>query len=814
MNAHAERVLEFDNIRTMLVDRCLSEEGSAFVRAQAVLVDAMAVREAQELVAEYRSFLEEGEEPAALRFPAVRGAVKRLQVEGVVLEGYELAGISAFADSAYRLRTAIVRQLAELPRLRELLGELPNLSSLTARINAVIDGAGEVKENEVPSLRAIRKRSVALQQEISRTAAGFISDSRYARVFNSDRPTVRDGRTVLAVATSHKNAIPGVIHEVSGSGQTVFLEPLQLVEKNNALAEAQQEYRRELLRLLRELSRACRAEREALLQYLDTIAVLDAVRAKTRWSIDFDGVQSVTDASELRLRRARHPMLGTAAVPIDIGLPEGVRTLIITGPNTGGKTVALKTVGLFVLAHQFGLQIPADEGSALPLFDAVYADIGDEQSIEQSLSTFSGHMTRIAEIAARAGERSLVLLDELGAGTDPSEGAAIGAALLEYFAAHSARVLLTTHHGALKRYGFARDDAENASVEFDHDRLAPTYRLLTGVPGASHALEVAANCGLPRGVIERAGELLKSGRSGADELVVELTERERELRVREGELIQVRSELEERQRRLADREDKLTRRELALKEESAGEHRRLVEESRRRVENLVRTLREGELTREKTRAARAALDELTRHAEENESRLASERAELERGGRGVGPKLREDPEDNDTQEHRAQPAGGEQRMLQSGMTVRVRSSGHTGLLGPKNSDGSWSVTVGAVRFAVREQDLELVVQQERRSATADSAVSYLRSEERSEGPVFELDLRGMRLEQAVGELERQIDRCLLSGTQRFGVIHGKGEGVLQQGTRAYLSEHAAVSEIAYAAPEEGGHGKTVVTLRA
>ncbi len=853
MNEHALRVLEFEKVRTMLIERCLSSEGSARIAEEQIATDRETVERAQDLVAEYRAFLEDDLEPQELAFPAIREAVSRLRVEGAVLEGPELAAIAEFAESAARLGAAIGSNREQYPQLQERSGELPDLSQLVRRIRAVIDRTGEVKENEIPALRSIRKRTLGLQSEISRMAGAFLNDSRYARVLNADRPTVRDGRTVLAIAASHKSAIPGVVHEVSGSGRTVFLEPLQLVEKNNALAEAHEEYRRELLRLLRELSEACRQERAALRGALEIVGELDTVRAKARWSRQFDGVRPEIDGPEIRLNRARHPMLGAGAVPIDITLPEGVRSLIITGPNTGGKTVALKTVGLLALCRQFGLQIPAEEGSALPLFTAVYADIGDEQSIEQSLSTFSGHMSRIAEIAQQADEHSLVLLDELGAGTDPSEGAAIGAALLEYFAEHSARVLLTTHHGALKRYGFARDDAENASVEFDQDRLAPTYRLLTGVPGASHALEVAETCGVPAEVLERARELLKSGRSGADELVVELTERERRLRVSEDEAQGARRRLQRREQELAEREAEVARRELALRSELAEEHRRLIEESRRRIENLVRSLREGELTREKTKAARSELDALTQLVDDEQTELERDAAtQHARHGDSVGDRQSGGTEAGGGERgggERGGSTGGRPAGLRRGMEVRERSSGRRGVLGPRNSDGSWSVTFGAIRISVPELDLEPVPEDAGAGhgggragdkAQAGATVSYSaasyraygndasRSDSRgndlggndardgdpSEGPVFELDLRGMRLEQAIAELERQIDRCVLSGTRRFGVIHGKGEGVLQQGTRAFLSEHAAVSEISYARPEDGGHGKTVVDLQA
>jgi DNA mismatch repair protein MutS2 len=454
--------------------------------------------------------------------------------------------------------------------------------------------------------------------------------------------------------------------------------------------------------------------------------------------------------------------------------------------------------------NQFGLEIPADEGSRLPIFDDVFADIGDEQSLEQSLSTFSGHMTTIAEILSRADGRSLVLLDELGAGTDPEEGSALAMSILDEIERVGATAVVTTHHGALKNYAYRSGVFENASVEFDPEQLAPTYHLLIGVPGTSHALEIAARNGIPDTVVDRARGYVREGQGDEARIIRDLTEKQVELhratRERDAEL----ADLRRRQAELEEQSQRLSERELSLRKEGLQEFERLSRETRRRLENLVREIREGELTREKTARVREFLDELSDTAREKEQDIASAEREQSRRTRPEGTPVE----------------------LEPGMEVAVGESGRRGVIRRRGRGDAWVVETESVRLELPADQLVPVGSAGAggggRGGPGDGGhpggghpgggrVSYERG--RSPAPALELDLRGYRLEEAIAAVDRQIDDCLLAGLDRFSIIHGKGEGVLSTGIREHLAGREEIASHAFARPEEGGFGKTIVHLR-
>ncbi|MDR1894872.1 MAG: Smr/MutS family protein [Spirochaetales bacterium] len=488
---------------------------------------------------------------------------------------------------------------------------------------------------------------------------------------------------------------------------------------------------------------------------------------------------------------ARHPLLGPGAVPIDLTLDRQTRTLIITGPNTGGKTVALKTAGLLVMMHQFGLPIPAGPDSALALASGVYGDIGDDQSIENSLSTFSGHVSRYAAIMALADDRSLVLLDELGGGTDPGEGAALAMALLDWFAEKNITVITTTHLGVMKNYGFTRPGARNASVAFDGESLKPAYRIVEGIPGESHALEIARAAGLPEAVIRRAGAYREKDQDQVSRIIEDLLESRRRADRQEEELQETRRTLEETRRRMDLRELKLRQREAEVRREDYGDLKRWVRESRRKLENLVSDLisrGEGGLSRDDTRRVRDFVQEISLKMEQEEGTAAEEPRLPE-----VSPAIPASP--------------GAPSALEPGGEVRVRSSGALGVLIRRERDGKWQVAIGPLRISLEAADLE-----PRPPSPAPPAYRFISPEGGAPRAALELDLRGQRLEEALRRLEFQIDSCLLSGLTAFSVIHGLGEGVLRKGVRDYLAACPQVKSFDYAPANEGGFGKTRVTL--
>jgi DNA mismatch repair protein MutS2 len=509
--------------------------------------------------------------------------------------------------------------------------------------------------------------------------------------------------------------------------------------------------------------------------------------AKARYSLEIGGYFSPNNEnSKLSLVQAKHPLL-TNAVPIDLTMGGGTMAIIITGPNTGGKTVALKTAGLFAMMNQLGLALPAAAGTVLPVFDGIFADIGDEQSIGQSLSTFSAHITNIASIVGHSTARSLVLLDELGSGTDPQEGSAIAMAILDRLIEKNVRLIITTHHGILKNYGYSRQAVENASVEFDSRTLSPTYRIITGIPGESRALEIAERNGLPPDIIAQARGYLDSGHSDISALISGLKEKHREL-----DTLTEKAKVEDLrltdERRKADlKELRLRQKELELKAGLAGKLRLLLSESRKTLENLVREGKEGELTREKTLKVKEFLSDLARTVD-------AEDAALEEEERAIA---------------------GEQKTNTStefapGMEVFAGAHKRRGILirlDKKSPAGNtWIVEIGSLKISFPERELVPAVPSPAPLKPLISTVDI----DASSAARAEVNLCGMRLEEACETLRRQVDMALLHGLREFAVIHGKGDGILQKGVHQWLKQEGAVADYYFARPEMGGFGRTEV----
>ncbi|MFP4114506.1 MAG: endonuclease MutS2 [Spirochaetota bacterium] len=780
MNRHTLRVLEFEKIRRQVRDRCLTAEAARALTRERVATSASEIAELLDRVGVVKRCLGTTTEFPSLGFPPVSHTLERLSKEGIVLDPLEIAEIALFARSLAGLCGFLTKSAAEAgvaSEMERLLGEMPDVEPIYAHLFRYVDPDGTIREREIPELRAIRSEIVRAQQDLQRGAAALANRDDYRRYLSATVPTQRDGRTVLALKSDHRGKLQGIVHEVSASGATVFIEPEELVARNNAVVEAENRYRNELLKILRELTSFCARHRATLLAALDLGVRIDRVYCRARYAYDFACERAGVASDSLMLRDARHPLLGEHAVPINVEVPAGKRVLIVTGPNTGGKTVSLKTVGLVSLMNQFGLEIPAGPGSELPIFSGVYADIGDEQSIEQNLSTFSGHMRNIARILNHADDSSLVLLDELGSGTDPEEGGALAMSILDELLARRPFTVVTTHHGRLKHYGFTHEQATNASVEFDPKSLRPTYHIIPGVPGSSHAVEIAAQMGLLRAVTARARDYLAGEEYDTGRIIRRLTDREQELHQETQALVARERDLDRERERQTDRAAMLDRREAEVRSGTLRELERWAAETRSRLENLVREIREGELTREKTQAVKGFIAEI-------DDALAAEREKA-----AAAPAER----------------GEERNELAEGAPVRIVSSGKEGTIRRKGKGSSWVVQVGPVGLPVDESDLEPI-----RPKRERTSVSYSGSSGRAE---LELDVRGYRLDEARDAVEHQIDQALLSGMRDFGIIHGMGEGVLQKAIRDLLQGHPSVASFEYARPEEGGFGKTNVHLR-
>ncbi len=772
MDARAAELLDFPAILRELEGLALSAQGRERLAGEAISSEPGEVERRKELAAGFRRLLESGRSFPALDFPDVGPLLLRCSKQGAVFEAAELASLGRFLVSALRLK----RHVAGEPGIAAIAGGIDDLRVLSRLIFSQIDRDGAVREERIPSLRAIRERIRALRKEAERLAQGYLNHPDYRSFWQSDLPGQKNGRLVLPLRANFKGRIPGIVHDVSATGSTLFLEPLDIVERNNEVTERENEYRRELTRLLRALSAEVIRRGAEVARTAAAVAELDGYYARAAYAVTHRCARALPLPEGLKLVEARHPLLGRKAVPISLALEGGTRVLVVTGPNTGGKTVTLKTVGLLALMNQFGLEIPAAEGSALAVFDAVLADIGDEQSIEQNLSTFSAHVRNSARILRDSGPRSLVLFDELGAGTDPEEGVAIAMALLDHFIQKGCLCLATTHHGILKNYGYTRAGVGNASMEFDLASLQPTYCILMGVPGESHALEIARRGGIPEELIQRAAGYLQQERGEAADLINRLSRKQRELAEAEREQDLKERELMERTRQSDLLNLRLRQRERELAEKGLSELESFLRESRREYEKLVQRLRQqGE-----PEGRRETLDFLRGL----EARVRSQEEQLEAGEPEPSTELRE------------------------GMEVVIRSTGKVGRILRRGKGRRWIVATGSLRAELEPSELSAAPRQAEGPPAAPSV-----SEELAERELpHQLDLRGQRLEEALRRLEQQLDHAVVRGLSEFSVVHGLGEGILQRGIHRYLRGSPLVKDYHFATPEEGGFGKTVVRL--
>ena len=712
---------------------------------------------------------------------------------GQVLTPSELLDVADASRAAVTVRRSLTRLNADVPLLSTIAAGIGELDPLRNLIGAAINDSGELRDDASPELRQIRAEVLTAHDQLQQRMQSLAASSSLRNVLQEPIVTIRDGRYVLPVKTDARGAMPGVVHDTSASGATVYVEPLAVVELGNRWRELQVQERREVDRILRELSQAVGAARPELIDAIERLGQIDLTVAKGRLARELHATELhdrgpqrwLTDApGELRLLEGRHPLLGEAVVANSIVVGGDHHALLITGPNTGGKTVALKTAGLLTLMALAGLPVPADAGSTVPVYESVFADIGDEQSIEQSLSTFSGHITSIIAILERADERSLVLLDELGAGTDPTEGAALAVALVDRLLANGASLIATTHHSELKLYAHRTPNVVNASVEFDLESLSPTYRLTIGLPGQSNALAIASNLGMP-------GDVVEAARTG-------LSTDERELESMLSELRGQLSAAEDRANRAAADAERAER----LREERDQELNKLAADSTRlREDARIRV-------RDELRDVRRLLEKSRKEIES--ARLAQAEADFDRAEEAAA-KLRPEPEVESPaiasfEPPPALPVEQDEIVVTPGATVWLRGVGVPGeALSDPDDRGEFDVQLGALRTRVRLEQVQSTAE------PADDEGGKLRLPATPWAP-SEIEVRGQRIDEAIPRLEQFLDAAARSGHGRVRLIHGRGTGTLRRAVRELLDRHPLVTGYETAEPREGGEGVTVASL--
>lgn len=708
---------------------------------------------------------------------------------GGVLEPDELLDIQATLISAGTLgRTLLDREL-DLPRLQELAGGLDVPTKLIDSIGSVVDNNGEVRDQASPQLARIRSDLLTAQDRLTTRLQGMLSDAKLAPMLQDAIITQRDGRYVLPLKAEFKGKIKAVVHDQSSSGATIFVEPLEIVEANNRVRELELAERDEIQRILSSLSAEVGEHAGAIIETVEVLADLDLAFAKARYAEHLDASEPIVHEpasrpdgghrrSRLHLKKARHPLLDPRlVVPIDLVLGEGVFALVITGPNTGGKTVALKTTGLLSLMTQCGLHIPVESGSELTVFEAVYADIGDEQSIEQSLSTFSAHVSNIIRILESCGPTSLVLLDELGAGTDPQEGAALARAIMDELVDREGTTLVATHYPELKIYAHQTQGVRNASVEFDLDTLEPTYHLTVGLPGRSNALAIARRLGLSEAIIDRASQGISHTELQTDELLDEIR--------RERSLAQaVRQRIEEDESKSQDERRELNQRLRDIE----SERRQVLKKAQDHAQQDLKALK-GEIERLKSKL-RAAGETL-----ESAQAIQDSVERLKERAAGMVPA--EEPS-----------VTGLDRPVQEGDRVHIRSLNSQGTVRQLSEDEA-EIQIGRMRMRAELDDLIPLPPADQRPAGPGAAVG----QPAVGTPTLELDLRGRSAEEALIELDRRLDSAFMAEMPALRVIHGKGGGVLRNAVRAALQDSPYVESFRSGEPSEGGSGVTVIRLK-
>ncbi len=780
MNERALRVLEFNKIREQLALFAQSDLG----REKCLSLTPMSGKE------EVVRALEETEEAGVvLKYMGVNPMMPfsdiSLQVDmarkGATLTPGALMKIAETLKVAGSVRSALVTDRENTPSVTSQASLLQPLRALRESIDETVLGENEISDRASPELADIRRHIRLCNERVRDKLNAYAHGSGTSKYLMDNIVTIRNGRYVLAVKQEYRQFVPGLVHDQSSTGATLYIEPMAVVELGNEIKGWQAKEKAEIERILLALSGQAAENASQLLGNLEVLAELDFVFAKASLAKDMEAVcPKVSVDGQVRFIRARHPLIDRqTVVPLDFWIGDGFRTLVITGPNTGGKTVTLKTIGLLTLMAQSGLHIPAAYGSQIALFKEVYADIGDEQSIEQSLSTFSAHMTNIVTILRTVTDRDLVLFDELGAGTDPTEGAALAQAILSHLTQKGITAIATTHYSELKAYALSTKGVENASVEFDVNTLRPTYRLSIGVPGKSNAFEISRKLGLSEEMINDAKELLNHDAIKFEDVIANA----------------------EYHRQIAEKEQ-------ALAEEARRETVRMKNET----ERLFREAEEMERTadRKAREKARAIVEKARLDAEKilNDMKRLKQQASQGDMGQLVRQLDRMSDQFSDGLESARHLPETEDREIREGDTVLVTTLNAQGTV-LSLSDDSAQVQIGVMKMNCSRKDLVFIKSgqkvQKKVSVTA-------RVDSQSRQVSLSCDLRGLSLEEALSKADQYLDEAYLAGLHEVTLVHGKGTGVLRQGITRHLKKHAHVKSHRLGVYGEGEDGVTVVTL--
>lgn len=719
----------------------------------------------------------------------IQPQMKRLKI-GANLNGTELAQVTKVLQTSMSVKNffdEMREKKIKLQVLDQLVDRLVTIPSITQRLVRSVDPDGRLNDEASSKLHGIRQLIVKTEGEIHQQMERY-TRGKGAKYLSEPVVTIRNDRYVVPALARYRNKLGGVVHDQSASGQTLYIEPAGVVEYNNRLRQAQIEERQEMLRILAELSALIAPYRHDIQNNERVLGKLDFINAKAALAHDMKAsLPLLSRENHVNLRHARHPLIDPKkVVPNDIKIGEDYQAIVITGPNTGGKTITLKTLGLIQLMGQSGLFIPAEEGSTIGVFDNIFADIGDEQSLEQNLSTFSGHMDNVKAILEQITDRSLVLLDELGAGTDPKEGAALAMAILDQIGSKGSTAVITTHYPELKVYGYDRAKTINASMEFDTETLQPTYRLMLGIPGRSNGIEIAQRLGIDEAVIDEARSLVSDDSQDLNKMIGDLVAQRKAAREENERLTKLVADNERTQKELDEKLNRFNEQRDKLFDQARSQANHQVSMAKRKANNIIHHLRQLEMQQGANVKENQLID-----AQGALNALHQEDPRLKHNSVLKRAKAKHD--------------------LHKGNAVMVKSYGQYGELLDKRGNHKWEVQIGILKMEIDERDLEKVDKKslpKEKTTRRSSAVHTTQTRHTS----ARLDLRGHRYEQAMSELSDFIDHALLNNLSSVTIIHGKGTGALRKGTQQYLQSNPRVKSFSYAAPNNGGDGATIVNL--
>ena len=790
MNANALRALEFDQIVGAVAALAVTPTGREQLADLHPLTEAAAVMAAQKATSEGTRFL--ADHPGfPLRAPSdLEAIIGALGVEGRALEAARLVALADYLESIEHSRASVRSATTMFPILRELVERIASFKGEIADVRKKIDPSGDVADNASPVLASIRERLRRQRAKLRTTLESFLRGKDTSKYLQEQVVTDRNGRYVLVVRSEHRSAIPGIVHGASASGASLFLEPLTTVDINNDIVALEEQEAEEVRRILLALTDNFRGRPDDLRRTIDVASQLDVIQARARFSQKVSGVEpAISNDGTFELRGARHPLLVLSGhvVPVDILLIPPTRVIVITGPNTGGKTVALKTAGLLALMAQAGLHVPAEHGSRMPVFQALFADIGDEQSISASLSTFSAHITNVVSMDRNLALPALVLLDEVGAGTDPVEGGALGIAVIDHFRARGAHLIATTHYDALKSYASTTEGVTSAAFGFDPESFAPTYRLIYGSPGRSLAIEIAKRLGMPGTVIAAArSNLTEEQKQLADHLaridkdLRALEQERREISKQRVAVAESDKKLRGREESIREREDTFRRRlDTKLDDQLRDARReidRVIEELKQRAPRLVNTGETGAARSE----ARAAIDQI-----------------VGRVGRAEGAEAR-------TIRHEViEPAG----PIEAGSRVIVGGLGLEGTVLELRGQEA-EIDVRGKRMRAKVKELRAIG-----GPPPAAQVNVNVDLQPREGSLSELNVIGQTVDEAITRLEKFLDESTLTDQHTIRIVHGHGTGQLRRAIAAFLKTHPLVAHYQLAPQDQGGGGATIVELK-